>query len=278
MPFAWTAIHLLNIVSSVGGLERSDSDSDTERKGTWNERKKKGFERMSVGEDMCNFTNFRPATLTVTNFFKQASYSSVQDHSILTIPISSRYCDSVILDISQDNSLRYFTASVCRTLTCILCVFLYQVIFGKSSCAEFYKEAYTPVIYHDKSPEFYEEVKMKIPANLTDNHHLLFTFYHISCQPKQNTPLETPVGYTWIPLMQHGRLRTGSFSLPVSVEKPPPSYSVLTPDFSFLCSLFSRGSDFLYFIRACFLSFTFSLSSSSSSSLIFVLMAAAAGQ
>ena len=36
----------------------------------------------------------------------------------------------------------------------------------------------------------------------------------------------------WIPLMQHGRLRTGSFSLPVSVEKPPPSYSVLTPDVS----------------------------------------------
>ncbi|KAG7265864.1 hypothetical protein CRUP_016127 [Coryphaenoides rupestris] len=71
---------------------------------------------------------------------------------------------------------------------------------------------------------------MKIPANLTDNHHLLFTFYHISCQAKQNTPLETPVGYTWIPLMQHGRLRTGSFSLPVSVDKPPPSYSVLTPD------------------------------------------------
>lgn len=47
-----------------------------------------------------------------------------------------------------------------------------------------------------RSPEFYEEMKMKIPANLTDNHHLLFTFYHISCQPKQNTPLETPVGYT----------------------------------------------------------------------------------
>lgn len=38
----------------------------------------------------------------------------------------------------------------------------------------------------------------------------------------------------WIPLMQHGRLRAGSFSLPVSVEKPPPSYSVLTPDVSVL--------------------------------------------
>lgn len=29
MPFAWTAIHLLNIVSSMGGLDRSDPDSDS---------------------------------------------------------------------------------------------------------------------------------------------------------------------------------------------------------------------------------------------------------
>lgn len=29
MPFAWTAIHLVNIVSSVGGLDRSDPDSDS---------------------------------------------------------------------------------------------------------------------------------------------------------------------------------------------------------------------------------------------------------
>jgi len=45
-------------------------------------------------------------------------------------------------------------------------------------------------------------MKMKIPANLTDNHHLLFSFFHISCQPKQNTPLETPVGYTVSRLLQ----------------------------------------------------------------------------
>uniref|UniRef100_A0A3B1JP99 Dedicator of cytokinesis 6 n=1 Tax=Astyanax mexicanus TaxID=7994 RepID=A0A3B1JP99_ASTMX len=283
MPFAWTAIHLLNIVSSVGGLERSDSDSDTERKGTWNERKKKGFERMSVGEDMCNFTNFRPATLTVTNFFKQEGdrlsdedlYKFLADmrrpSSVLRRlrPMSNN--DVITLGLQGVKWLRaglFYTVDILCVCVCVcVCVcrnllYIYPqslnfssrqgsvrniavkmqfmagedpsqaicVIFGKSSCAEFYKEAYTPVIYHDKSPEFYEEVKMKIPANLTDNHHLLFTFYHISCQPKQNTPLETPVGYTWIPLMQHGRLRTGSFSLPVSVEKPPPSYSVLTPD------------------------------------------------
>lgn len=29
MPFAWTAIHLVNIVSSMGSLDRSDPDSDS---------------------------------------------------------------------------------------------------------------------------------------------------------------------------------------------------------------------------------------------------------
>uniref|UniRef100_A0A668A6J3 Dedicator of cytokinesis 6 n=1 Tax=Myripristis murdjan TaxID=586833 RepID=A0A668A6J3_9TELE len=304
MPFAWTAIHLLNIVSSVGGLDRSDPDSDSERKGhgTWNERKKKGFERMSVGEDMCNFASFRPATLTVTNFFKQEGdrlsdedlYKFLADMrrpssvlrrlrpvtaqlkiDISPAPDSPHYCLSPeLLHVKPYPDLRvrptkevlefparyvYTPHTTYRNLLYIYPQSLnfssrqgsvrniavkvqfmagedpsqaMPVIFGKSSCAEFMKEAYSPVIYHDKSPEFYEEMKMKIPANLTDNHHLLFTFYHISCQPKQNTPLETPVGYTWIPLMQHGRLRTGSFSLPVSVEKPPPSYSVLTPDVS----------------------------------------------
>lgn len=50
-----------------------------------------------------------------------------------------------------------------------------------------------------RSPDFHEEIKVKLPATLTDHHHLLFTFYHVSCQQKQNTPLETPVGYTVSP-------------------------------------------------------------------------------
>ncbi|KAG8536324.1 hypothetical protein GDO81_026618, partial [Engystomops pustulosus] len=70
MPFAWTAIHLMNIINSMGACER-DSDSESERKSTWNERKKKAFERLSVGDEVCGFNSFRPATLTVTNFFKQ---------------------------------------------------------------------------------------------------------------------------------------------------------------------------------------------------------------
>ncbi|CAB1332240.1 unnamed protein product [Coregonus sp. 'balchen'] len=82
------------------------------------------------------------------------------------------------------------------------------VIFGKSSCADYAKEAYTAVVYHNRSPDFRDEVKIKLPASLTDHHHILFTFYH------------------------NGRLRTGNFCLPVSLEKPPQSYAVLPPDVS----------------------------------------------
>lgn len=70
-------------------------------------------------------------------------------------------------------------------------------IFGKSSCPEMTNETYCAITYHSKNPSFYDEVKIKLPASLGDNHHLLFTFYHISCQKKmdQNT-IDTPVGYT----------------------------------------------------------------------------------
>uniref|UniRef100_G3W305 Dedicator of cytokinesis 6 n=1 Tax=Sarcophilus harrisii TaxID=9305 RepID=G3W305_SARHA len=71
MPFAWTAVHLANIINSAGSTDRDSSDSESERKSTWNERKRKAFERASLGDDSCSFSNFRPATLTVTNFFKQ---------------------------------------------------------------------------------------------------------------------------------------------------------------------------------------------------------------
>ncbi|XP_069126839.1 dedicator of cytokinesis protein 7-like isoform X2 [Argopecten irradians] len=106
------------------------------------------------------------------------------------------------------------------------------VIFGKSNCPELSREAYTSVTYHNKSPDFYEEVKVKLPAKLTDVHHLLFTFYHLSCQNKKNepVPIEVAVGYTWLPLCRDGRLMVGEFNLPVSVDKLPPSYSILFPD------------------------------------------------
>ena len=74
-----------------------------------------------------------------------------------------------------------------------------SLIFGKSSCPEYGSETFTAVTYHNKSPDFYDEIKIKLPPALGDQHHILFTFYHISCQRKtEEKNLETPVGYTVI--------------------------------------------------------------------------------
>lgn len=106
------------------------------------------------------------------------------------------------------------------------------VIFGKSSGAEFVKEVYTPVTYHNKSPDFYEEVKIALPAHLTERHHLLFTFYHISCQQKQNqsASCETLIGYSWLPMQHNDRLQAGQFCLPIVLDKLPINYSQYAPE------------------------------------------------
>uniref|UniRef100_A0A8C9ILX5 Dedicator of cytokinesis 6 n=1 Tax=Piliocolobus tephrosceles TaxID=591936 RepID=A0A8C9ILX5_9PRIM len=300
MPFAWTAVHLANIVSSAGQLDR-DSDSEGERRPAWTDRRRRGpQDRASSGDEACSFSGFRPATLTVTNFFKQEA-ERLSDEDLFKFLADMRRPSSLLrrlrpvtaqlkIDISPapenpqfclspellhikpypdprgrptKEILEFPAREVYAPHTSyrnLLYVYPHSlnfssrqgsvrnlavrvqymtgedpsqalpVIFGKSSCSEFTREAFTPVVYHSKSPEFYEEFKLHLPACVTENHHLLFTFYHVSCQPRPGTALETPVGFTWIPLLQHGRLRTGPFCLPVSVDQPPPSYSVLTPD------------------------------------------------
>ena len=98
-----------------------------------------------------------------------------------------------------------------------------KVLYGKSSCPEMTDEVCSPVTYHNKSPDFYEEVKVKLPSNLREQHHLLFTFYHISCQGQRKDQQSTDliVGYTWIPIIKEGSsLQAGVFELPVTVEPP----------------------------------------------------------
>uniref|UniRef100_A0A663FJP4 Dedicator of cytokinesis 8 n=1 Tax=Aquila chrysaetos chrysaetos TaxID=223781 RepID=A0A663FJP4_AQUCH len=80
------------------------------------------------------------------------------------------------------------------------------------------------------SPDFYEEVKIKLPAKLTEKHHLLFTFYHISCQPKQGASVETLLGYSWLPILLNDRLQTGHYCLPVALDKLPVHYSIHSPE------------------------------------------------
>ena len=133
-------------------------------------------------------------------------------------------------------------------------------LFAKSSSTlEYAKEAYATVLYHNKTPQYCDEFKIKLPALLASNgnnngnnvYHLLFTFYHVSCQAsKDQNQLETCIGYAWLPLVQTfmqststqspaallspasqqvkcRMIKSGHYSLPISFDKLPTGYSTL---------------------------------------------------
>ena len=70
------------------------------------------------------------------------------------------------------------------------------------------------VVYHNKTPQYHDEIKIKLPAILNEsnaNYHLLFTFYHVSCQSnKDSNQLESIIGYSWLPLQQKFQFETSN--------------------------------------------------------------------
>jgi hypothetical protein len=87
------------------------------------------------------------------------------------------------------------------------------VIFGKNGGTHLQNCAYTEVSYHNRHPEFGDEFKILLPTNITPQHHILFTHYHVSAQEKKNKT--TVIGYTVVPLLSEGKLinETKSFAI-----------------------------------------------------------------
>ncbi|XP_043560274.1 dedicator of cytokinesis protein 11 isoform X1 [Chiloscyllium plagiosum] len=102
-----------------------------------------------------------------------------------------------------------------------------KCIYGKPGDHVFTTKACATVLHHQQCPEFYTEIKIELPVHLHEKHHLLFTFYHISCDintkgtTKKRENIESQVGYAWQPLMKDGRVVTSEQHLPVSSNLPP---------------------------------------------------------
>uniref|UniRef100_A0A8C4XRC3 Dedicator of cytokinesis 11 n=1 Tax=Falco tinnunculus TaxID=100819 RepID=A0A8C4XRC3_FALTI len=102
-----------------------------------------------------------------------------------------------------------------------------KCIYGKPGGPLLTTNAYAAVLHHNQSPEFYDEIKIELPIHLHQKHHLLFTFYHVSCEintkatSKKQDTVETQVGYAWVPLLKDGRIVTLERHLPVSSNLPP---------------------------------------------------------
>ncbi len=110
----------------------------------------------------------------------------------------------------------------------------------------------TLITHHNKNPAFYDEIKILLPLNLNEKHHLLFKFYHVSCSNAKNSALlksedssstitlvtndsssvnssnsqnnnvnnvkstETLIGFAWLPIFKNGKLINGEKQLPIA--------------------------------------------------------------
>uniref|UniRef100_A0A8C3G170 Dedicator of cytokinesis 9b n=1 Tax=Cyclopterus lumpus TaxID=8103 RepID=A0A8C3G170_CYCLU len=97
-----------------------------------------------------------------------------------------------------------------------------KCIYGHPGAPLFTKQAYATVLHHQQNPEFYDEIKIELPTQLHEKHHLLFTFYHVSCESnsKKKDLVEAPVGSAWLPLLRDGRVIMNEQLLPVAANLP----------------------------------------------------------
>ncbi|XP_022057668.2 dedicator of cytokinesis protein 9 isoform X5 [Acanthochromis polyacanthus] len=99
---------------------------------------------------------------------------------------------------------------------------LLKCIYGRPGGPLFTKQAFAAVLHHQQNPEFYDEIKIELPTQLHEKHHLLFTFYHVSCDSnsKKKDLVEAPVGSAWLPLLKDGRVIVNEQQLPVAANLP----------------------------------------------------------
>ncbi|XP_043853650.1 dedicator of cytokinesis protein 9 isoform X1 [Dromiciops gliroides] len=101
-----------------------------------------------------------------------------------------------------------------------------KCIYGRPGGPVFTRSSSAAVLHHHQNPELYDEIKIELPTQLHEKHHLLFTYYHVSCDnsskgsTKKRDVVETQVGYSWLPLLKDGRVVTSEQHIPVSANLP----------------------------------------------------------
>nr|XP_041632093.1 dedicator of cytokinesis protein 11 isoform X4 [Drosophila kikkawai] len=99
-----------------------------------------------------------------------------------------------------------------------------KCIYGRPGQDLLVSQIACPVLHHNVTPTWYEEIKLRLPLGLFPEHHLLFSFYHVSCNLSKkrdaNAAFETPIGYAWLPLLQKNRICLEEQQLPVAATLP----------------------------------------------------------
>ncbi|EDV99138.1 GH13199 [Drosophila grimshawi] len=99
-----------------------------------------------------------------------------------------------------------------------------KCIYGRPGQDLLVSQIASPVLHHNVTPTWYEEIKLRLPLGLFAEHHLLFSFYHVSCNLSKkrdaHAAFETPIGYAWLPLLQKNRICLEEQLLPVAATLP----------------------------------------------------------
>ncbi|XP_034713258.1 dedicator of cytokinesis protein 11 [Etheostoma cragini] len=143
-------------------------------------------------------------------------------------PLKEQDRTTSLTDKIQGSSCHTWTLILSQAIrTPISPLNLLLCIYSKPGDSLFTSSAYVAVLHHNQSPEFYDEVKIELPVHVHEKHHILFTFYHISCESsskassKKREGVESLVGYSWMPLLKDGRMQSVELQLPVAATLPP---------------------------------------------------------
>ncbi|XP_058447960.1 dedicator of cytokinesis protein 9 isoform X2 [Malaya genurostris] len=100
-----------------------------------------------------------------------------------------------------------------------------ECIYGRPGQPILVSQMSCPVLHHNTSPTWNEEIKLRLPLRITTQHHILFSFFHVSCSIAKKKDLvsastEVPVGYAWLPLLTKGKMNIEEQCLAVAASLP----------------------------------------------------------
>jgi len=205
-----------DVGSKVKGSDSSDSDSDSDSSSDDDD------ERKVVARNLYEFKT-RPSF----------DYSTDYMHNMYVRPLSVNLASKELKRKSSQNiSVQVELKSTDEKMDTPGLASIY----GKSSEPLLLSTAYTGVSYHDRSPEFFDEFKVKLPAVLTKRHNFVFTFLHVSCRGGLSKKQNTVIGRAVVPILgDNGTLAFGKKSLPIFVDAPKDLKSYLSKnDLKFL--------------------------------------------
>ncbi|XP_024384292.1 guanine nucleotide exchange factor SPIKE 1 isoform X3 [Physcomitrium patens] len=96
-----------------------------------------------------------------------------------------------------------------------------EALYPRDTDNNMQKYGHSQVDINSKTPHFHDEFKIRLPAVITPQHHLLFTFFHVDLQMKLEAPKPVVVGYSVLPLLIGVQVQRLDGTLPVVKELLP---------------------------------------------------------